>query len=429
MRSTTSRSRASCWRCAREARAAGAGRGLVRRPAARRGSRDRVRVDRQPRRGRRPCVVRRPARRELRRARFHRAGAGRRRGRAAGVAPGRVGAAAGVCADTQKRRRIPAGMQRAAPRSSSRSRQQRQDVGQDDRAGHPARAGRTYFNRRQLQQRDRLPLAVLAAPEDAQFAVYEMVAGSRRHRLPRFDRATEVALVNNIAPRTSSAWAACSCRRDQGARSTRPAGRRRRRGQCRRFVRAVFHGAPFRPTRVFRFGSRTTPTCAPTISPFRCPAAMPTSRVSPAHPGGNRRRSRCRCRPPHVLMRSPRPRWRRCRRAVRGDRRGAAPCRNRSRAARSRCVAQRRRARRRQLQPNRARSPRRSPRWRRPTRGLAGARRHAELGEGTEDLHAGLGRQAKSAGLARLWTVGELSRHAASRSATAAGISAITRPC
>jgi UDP-N-acetylmuramoyl-tripeptide--D-alanyl-D-alanine ligase len=36
----------------------------------------------------------------------------------------------------------------------------------------------------------------------------------------------------------------------------------------------------------------------------------------------------------------------------------------------------------------------------------------AELGEGADDLHAGLGRQAKSAGLARLWTLGELAQHA-----------------
>jgi UDP-N-acetylmuramoyl-tripeptide--D-alanyl-D-alanine ligase len=36
----------------------------------------------------------------------------------------------------------------------------------------------------------------------------------------------------------------------------------------------------------------------------------------------------------------------------------------------------------------------------------------AELGEGTEDLHAGIGRQAKAAGLARLWTSGELAAHA-----------------
>jgi UDP-N-acetylmuramoyl-tripeptide--D-alanyl-D-alanine ligase len=34
----------------------------------------------------------------------------------------------------------------------------------------------------------------------------------------------------------------------------------------------------------------------------------------------------------------------------------------------------------------------------------------AELGEGTEEMHAGLGRQAKAAGLARLWTVGDLAR-------------------
>jgi UDP-N-acetylmuramoyl-tripeptide--D-alanyl-D-alanine ligase len=36
----------------------------------------------------------------------------------------------------------------------------------------------------------------------------------------------------------------------------------------------------------------------------------------------------------------------------------------------------------------------------------------AELGEGTESLHGGLGHQARGAGLARLWTVGELAAHA-----------------
>ena len=36
----------------------------------------------------------------------------------------------------------------------------------------------------------------------------------------------------------------------------------------------------------------------------------------------------------------------------------------------------------------------------------------AELGEGTEVLHAGLGHNARAAGLKKLWTVGALAAHA-----------------
>jgi UDP-N-acetylmuramoyl-tripeptide--D-alanyl-D-alanine ligase len=36
----------------------------------------------------------------------------------------------------------------------------------------------------------------------------------------------------------------------------------------------------------------------------------------------------------------------------------------------------------------------------------------AELGEGSEALHADLGHQARGAGLARLWTTGDLAAHA-----------------
>jgi len=64
-----------------------------------------------------------------------------------------------------------------------------------------ARAGRTYFNPGNRNNEIGLPLAVLDAPEDAQFAIYEMGAGKPGDIAYLASIAPpQVALVNNIAP-------------------------------------------------------------------------------------------------------------------------------------------------------------------------------------------------------------------------------------
>ncbi len=63
------------------------------------------------------------------------------------------------------------------------------------------RAGRTYFNPGNRNNEIGLPLAVLDAPEDAQFAIYEMGAGKPGDIAYLASIAPpQVALVNNIAP-------------------------------------------------------------------------------------------------------------------------------------------------------------------------------------------------------------------------------------
>ena len=64
-----------------------------------------------------------------------------------------------------------------------------------------SRAGRCYVNPGNFNNEIGLPLAVLAAPEDAQFAVYEMGAGKPGDIAYLASIAPpQVALVNNIAP-------------------------------------------------------------------------------------------------------------------------------------------------------------------------------------------------------------------------------------
>jgi UDP-N-acetylmuramoyl-tripeptide--D-alanyl-D-alanine ligase len=64
-----------------------------------------------------------------------------------------------------------------------------------------ARAGRTYVNPGNRNNEIGLPLAVLEAPEDAQFAVYEMGAGKPGDIAYLASIAPpQVALVNNVAP-------------------------------------------------------------------------------------------------------------------------------------------------------------------------------------------------------------------------------------
>ena len=70
-------------------------------------------------------------------------------------------------------------------------------------AGDPARASaRAYANPGNRNNEIGLPLAVLDAPEDAQFAIYEMGAGKPGDiaYLTAIARAATSALVNNIAP-------------------------------------------------------------------------------------------------------------------------------------------------------------------------------------------------------------------------------------
>jgi UDP-N-acetylmuramoyl-tripeptide--D-alanyl-D-alanine ligase len=64
-----------------------------------------------------------------------------------------------------------------------------------------ARAGRTYFNPGNRNNEIGLPLAVLEAPEDAQFAIYEMGAGKPGDIAYLASIVPpQVALVNNVAP-------------------------------------------------------------------------------------------------------------------------------------------------------------------------------------------------------------------------------------
>ena len=64
-----------------------------------------------------------------------------------------------------------------------------------------SRAGRTYFNPGNRNNEIGLPLAVIEAPEDAQFAIYEMGAGKPGDIAYLASIAPpQVALVNNIAP-------------------------------------------------------------------------------------------------------------------------------------------------------------------------------------------------------------------------------------
>jgi UDP-N-acetylmuramoyl-tripeptide--D-alanyl-D-alanine ligase len=64
-----------------------------------------------------------------------------------------------------------------------------------------ARAGRTYINPGNRNNEIGLPLAVLEAPEDAQFAIYEMGAGKPGDIAYLASIAPpQVALVNNVAP-------------------------------------------------------------------------------------------------------------------------------------------------------------------------------------------------------------------------------------
>ena len=64
-----------------------------------------------------------------------------------------------------------------------------------------SRAGRTYFNPGNRNNEIGLPLAVIDAPEDAQFAIYEMGAGKPGDIAYLASIAPpQVALVNNIAP-------------------------------------------------------------------------------------------------------------------------------------------------------------------------------------------------------------------------------------
>src|SRR6185369_4403078 len=64
-----------------------------------------------------------------------------------------------------------------------------------------SRAGRTYVNPGNRNNEIGLPLAVLDAPEDAEFAIYEMGAGKMGDIAYLASIAPpQVALVNNIAP-------------------------------------------------------------------------------------------------------------------------------------------------------------------------------------------------------------------------------------
>src|SRR5204863_9139470 len=108
-----------------------------------------------------------------------------------------------LCADTQEALgEIAAGMQHGRPAvvvaltGSNGKTSVKALVG-----GILARAGRCYVNPGNRNNEIGLPLAVLEAPEDAQFAVFEMGAGKPGDIAYLASIAPpQVALVNNIAP-------------------------------------------------------------------------------------------------------------------------------------------------------------------------------------------------------------------------------------
>jgi UDP-N-acetylmuramoyl-tripeptide--D-alanyl-D-alanine ligase len=108
-----------------------------------------------------------------------------------------------VCADTQLAlARIAAGLQQGPRRGGGgHHRQQRQDQVKTLVHGILQRAGKAYLNPGNRNNEIGLPLAVIDAPEDADFR--HLRDGRRqagRHRLPdRASRTPQVALVNNIA--------------------------------------------------------------------------------------------------------------------------------------------------------------------------------------------------------------------------------------
>jgi UDP-N-acetylmuramoyl-tripeptide--D-alanyl-D-alanine ligase len=108
-----------------------------------------------------------------------------------------------LCADTQEALgEFAAGMQKDRPAvvvalTGSTGKTSVKTLAQ----GILSRAGRTYFNPGNRNNEIGLPLAVLDAPEDAQFAIYEMGAGKPGDIAYLASIAPpQVALVNNIAP-------------------------------------------------------------------------------------------------------------------------------------------------------------------------------------------------------------------------------------
>ncbi len=108
-----------------------------------------------------------------------------------------------LCADTQEALgEIAAGMQKGRPAvvvalTGSNGKTSVKALTQ----GILSRAGRSYFNPGNRNNEIGLPLAVLEAPEDAQFAIYEMGAGKPGDIAYLASIVPpQVALVNNIAP-------------------------------------------------------------------------------------------------------------------------------------------------------------------------------------------------------------------------------------
>jgi UDP-N-acetylmuramoyl-tripeptide--D-alanyl-D-alanine ligase len=108
-----------------------------------------------------------------------------------------------LCADTQEALgEFAAGMQKGRPAvvvalTGSNGKTSVKALTQ----GILSRAGRTYFNPGNRNNEIGLPLAVLDAPEDAQFAIYEMGAGKPGDIAYLASIVPpQVALVNNVAP-------------------------------------------------------------------------------------------------------------------------------------------------------------------------------------------------------------------------------------
>jgi UDP-N-acetylmuramoyl-tripeptide--D-alanyl-D-alanine ligase len=267
-------------------------------------------------------------------------------------------------------------VQRARHPRAGDHRQQRQDLGEDAAAVDPADRPGAYANPGNRNNEIGLPLAVLDAPDDARFAVYEMGAGKPGDiaYLTAIAR-PDVSLVNNIAPAHLERMGSL-----QGVAETKG---------------AIYDALPADGVAVVNADDASPRISSGGCTTAGCCASASTRMPTYGHAtSATRRRVRascwsrrkatpkccCRCRAATTCaMRWRRRRWR-SRSApasgagARGPGSGAAGRRSPGRA----CVAQRRGAGRRQLQ----RQPRLAGRRHRHAgkqrrRGMAGAGRHA----------------------------------------------------
>ena len=171
-----------------------------------------------------------------------------------------------------------------------------------------ARPAATYANPGNRNNEIGLPLAVLDAPEDAQFAIYEMGAG-KPGDIAYLDRDRAPARRAGQQHRAGAPGAhgqPARRRRDQGRDLRRAAGRRRRGDQCRRCVRAVLRRTCARPSPDCASASKPAPT-SPRATSRRCRAARASRCVTPQGEADDRAAA---ARPPQRAQRAGRGRAR-----------------------------------------------------------------------------------------------------------------------